>query len=93
MSCHLGSKSSGAFNFMEAFALKFCTNSHSLIMKMMHHVRLQTRRKKMVRKENTNEDYVIYVALYINVSVFHSFECITSCRTVVIECITRASRL
>ena len=31
--CHLESKSFGAFNFIETFALKFCTNSHNLTMK------------------------------------------------------------
>ena len=31
MYCHLESKSSSAFNFIEKLALELCTNSHNLI--------------------------------------------------------------
>ena len=34
MSCHLESKSSGAFNFIGTFALELYTNNHNLIIKI-----------------------------------------------------------
>ena len=43
---HLEIKSSGAFNFIGIYALKLCTSSHNLVMKMTQQVTPQTKRKR-----------------------------------------------
>ena len=42
----LENKSSGAFNFIGAFALKMCNNSQNLIIKMTQYVTSQSGRKR-----------------------------------------------
>ena len=49
---HLESKSSSALNLIGIVALKVCTNSHNLIMKMAQHVTSQTN-----IKDNENQKY------------------------------------
>ena len=65
MSCHLGSKSSGAFNFIGMFALELCANSHNQILKITQHALTSKTDVEDAEKRKHKWKHVIYVALNI----------------------------
>ena len=66
MSHHLKSKSFGTCNFIGNFALKLCTNSHNLIMKMTQHVTSQS------KKDNEKQNYKMKAILYVKLNIYKS---------------------
>ena len=73
MSCHLESKSSGAFNFIGTISLELCTISNNLIIKKDAICDVTNQTPKMLRKVNTNGSHVIYVILYLKLSAMVLF--------------------
>ena len=59
MSGNFESKFSGAFNFIGIVALKLCTNSHNLFMKMTHHVMSKSQKKKKNVKDIEKQKYKV----------------------------------
>ena len=73
MSCHLGSKSSGAFNFIGMFALELCANSHNQILKITQHAVTSKTDVEDAEKRKHKWKHVIYVALNIKNNQRHDF--------------------